>query len=308
MNFGLLPAADTFLDSLLPPGSAHASAAAVDCDGTVIRGDIGEAMLYDQLERGLFRTSPARIWSDHPQRDLLEHLHAQASRGADGAPHHARAREDLGKILLGTYTGLLAEGRTTRACADIVRLWAGYSEEDVRALAQDALRRAEAAPPGNTLFAGRAVARGVRFIQPVVDLVRAMLRRGYRVLAVSGSSQWSVEAVFARIGLPARDVAGIDLESSGGILSGLPRAPVPVGEGKVEVFRSRMGEDPLVVISDSIFDLPLFGRARRAKVLVSGDTAEAEAFFRSAGVIPDDTWHVCISPPELREEERACRM
>ena len=33
--------------------------AVFDCDGTVIQGDIGEAMLYHQLEHFLFRVSPA---------------------------------------------------------------------------------------------------------------------------------------------------------------------------------------------------------------------------------------------------------
>ena len=54
----------------------HQRAIAVfDCDGTLIKGDIGEAMLYFQLEHYLFRTSPGAVWPDHPDRRELDELH-----------------------------------------------------------------------------------------------------------------------------------------------------------------------------------------------------------------------------------------
>ena len=49
--------------------------AVFDCDGTMIRGDIGEAMFHRQIERFWFRVSPASVWPDHPRRSDIEDLY-----------------------------------------------------------------------------------------------------------------------------------------------------------------------------------------------------------------------------------------
>ena len=45
--------------------------AVFDCDGTVIKGDIGEAMFFRQIEQFHFRLNPAALWPDHPRRKEL---------------------------------------------------------------------------------------------------------------------------------------------------------------------------------------------------------------------------------------------
>src|SRR5271166_4766338 len=51
--------------------------AVFDCDGTVIQGDMGEAMFYRQIEHFHFRRSPALVWPDHPRSGEIGRLYGE---------------------------------------------------------------------------------------------------------------------------------------------------------------------------------------------------------------------------------------
>ena len=136
----------TLFRALAAQQHSGAPLAVFDCDGTVIQGDTGEAMLYHQLEHFLFRVSPAAVWTDHPRRDELQGLYEHlALQGADKARLDQRF-ESFAEQVLAWYFDQLAEGRTAKACADIVRLCAGFSSTELRQIAAETVTVKEPIP------------------------------------------------------------------------------------------------------------------------------------------------------------------
>ncbi|HUI11001.1 MAG TPA: haloacid dehalogenase-like hydrolase [Bacteroidota bacterium] len=293
------PTIATFLASHGRDGTAAPPLAVFDCDGTVIRGDIGEAMFYRQIERFLFRRSPAEIWSAHARRERLGELFDTLRPLGNGARRSHPAFDEFAALLLGWYFDGIAAGRVAEACADIVRLFAGYTSAEVRAIAHETFAGELASPVGSRRLGGRDLPRGVRYLAESVELLRALQSRGFDVWAVSGSNKWSVEPVFERLGVPASRVIGIELDAPGGTLSDRAAEPVPIREGKVAALRARTAEAPLLTASDSRNDLPLFLYSRGLKVRVNSRGRDTAEFFRAAGSGPDGSWVLVESPREL---------
>ena len=145
---------DLFIDSLTPSGNAHAPFAVFDCDGTIIRGDIGEAMFYRQIELFLFRISPASVWHDHPKREKLHTLYESLAALPPARRATDRRLTSFGEHLLAWYFGQLADGKTAKACVDIVRLLAGFTPAEVARLADATLRHELASPWQSARSAG----------------------------------------------------------------------------------------------------------------------------------------------------------
>jgi phosphoserine phosphatase len=178
MNVRMENASTTLVQTLFGSLAAHQRSrvplAVFDCDGTVIQGDIGEAMLYHQLEHFLLRVSPAAVWTDHPHRDelhgLYEHL---ALQGAE----KARLDQRFGSFaeqVLAWYFDQLAEGRTAKACADIVRLCAGFSPTELRQIAAETVTAELRAPLGAAAWGSYLLPRGIRFIEETVTLLNSL--------------------------------------------------------------------------------------------------------------------------------------
>jgi phosphoserine phosphatase len=279
---------------------SHASGpsplAVFDCDGTVIRGDIGEAMLYYQIEEFLFRVPPAEIWRDHPGREELTRLYGHLSRCTPEARAAHPAFGPFADMILSWYHGQIEDGRVEKACADIVRLFAGYAPADVRAYAAATLERELARPLGERTLGSRVIPAGVRFITESRDLIQALTAGGFEIWAISGSSLWSVEPVFASLGVPASRVIGIDLEVERGVLTDRALEPVPIREKKVEAMRRHRTDRPLLVASDSRNDIPLLQHSSDLKVFVSSRRKDWTVFFTQGKVTRDDSWVVVESP------------
>jgi len=295
------PAVNRFLASHGRGSAGPPPLAVFDCDGTVIRGDIGESMFYFQIEHFHFRTSPADVWRAHPRRDRLGDLFDALARH-DGAERRDRPEfEEFAGMLLDWYYGGIAAGRVAEACADIVRLFAGHTVEEVRAIARATFAGELSSPFLTRRLGGRNTSRGARYLRESVELLRALAARGFEIWAISGSNTWSVEPVFDRLGVPRTRVIGIELEAVAGTLSDVPVVPVPIREGKVAALRQRTPEVPLLVASDSKNDIPLFLYSGGLKVRVNSRGRDTADFFRAAGTQPDGSW-VLIESPGTTEE------
>ena len=293
------PAVARFLTSHSRPDGTP-SLAVFDCDGTVIRGDIGEAMFYRQIERFHFRRSPADVWRDHPRRERLGALYATLDALAPGARAAHPAFDEFAAMLLDWYFGGIAAGRVTESCADIVRLFAGHRADEVRAIAQATFDDELSAPISSRRLGGRDVPRGARYLGESVELLRALASRGFDVWAISGSNRWSVEPVFARLGVPRERVIGIELAESSGVLTDTPLQPIPIREGKVGALRAQTAARPLLVASDSKNDIPLLLYSGGLKVRVNSRGRDTDDFFRAAGTAPDGSW-VNVDSPRIVE-------
>ncbi|MCC6396263.1 MAG: haloacid dehalogenase-like hydrolase [Bacteroidetes bacterium] len=273
--------------------------AVFDCDGTVIHGDIGEAVFFRQIEEFMFRVSPAELWPDYPRRDELDRLFRNL---VAVEPAERRAHPDFeafAEHLLSWYYDQLAGGAVAKGCADIVRLFAGFTVAEVRALAARTLMLELQAPLGSRDLGGRKVHSGVRFMREPLELMRVLQEHQFDIWAVSGSSAWSVEPVFERLGVPAHQVIGISLESPNGTLSGVAVNPIPIRADKVQALQSRDTRIPHLVASDSRNDIPLLLYSSCVKVWVNGRHRSKREFFAAVGSEPDERWLLIEEPTIL---------
>ena len=271
-----------------------------DCDGTVIDGDVGEAMFYYQIENFLFRQSPADVWPDHPQRKELDTLFGTLQ----GMTQEERSNNPLFqrfiRMVISWYFSQLEERKTDKACADIVRLMAGFTPAEARAMGETILDFELASPRKRTILGGVTRPLGIRFIREALSFLQMFQEGGFHILAISGSNQWVVEAVFSRLGLHGGDVYGIDLTAENGILTRIVKEPIPVSGGKVECIRRTVGKQPVMVLSDSSYDAPLFQYSSDLRVLINSRYETSDRFFAEAGFTRDGTWLV-IEQPHMME-------
>ncbi len=270
--------------------------AVFDCDGTVIRGDIGEAMLYRQIEHFYFRISPAEIWEDFPRRDALARAYAHLQAAAPGARTAHPDFAPFADMILSWYFGQIEEGLVEKACADIVRLFAGFAPAEVRKFATDTFMEEANSPVSERRLGSRTLPRGVRFLLEPVALVRLLRQKRVQVWAVSGSSVWSVEPVFHMLGVPRERVIGIDLEERNGVFTGIPHEPIPIREKKVDALRERVSAAPILVASDSRNDIPLLEYSVGVKVMVNSRNRSPEVFFKGGKIQRDKSWVVIDRP------------
>jgi len=254
--------------------------AVFDCDGTIIKGDVGEAMFRFQVEHFLFRESPGEIWTEHPLRTELHDLYRSLSSSPPLLRTHDPGAARFAELLYSWYFAKISEGKTESACSDIVRLFAGFSNDELREIAADTVRHERLAPCEETNAESLQLPRGIRYVREVCLLMEWLRNRDFNIWVVSGSNRWSVEEVCRPLSIPASNVLGIDLLATQGFYTPHVVRPVPVLEGKVRALETRSTPPPSIVVSDSLTDLPLFRYATGLRVFVA--TGMSASRFRTA--------------------------
>ena len=89
-------------------------------------------------------------------------------------------------------------------------------------------------------------------------------------------------------------VIGIDLAENDGVLTDRIKEPVPVLEGKVAAFQKHSTAKPVLVASDSTYDIPLFKFSSDMRILVR--STNGKDFFKVGRIRRDETWIVFDSP------------
>lgn len=285
---------NTLLNQLPETGGRHV--AVFDCDGTLIKGDIGEAMFYFQIEHFLFKVSPAQLWPDFPRREELNKLYDGLAAIPQGRVPLDPRFPEFAQMLLSWYFDQLEEGKTDKACSDIVRLWCGFTRSEALKVAEETLEDELASPLSERELGSYTLQRGSRFIAQAMQILSELRARGFDVWTVSGSNQWSVEAVAHRAGFPRNRVIGIDLKEVNAILGPEVQTPVPVYDGKVQALRKRGVTRPLIVLSDSTYDIPLFNYSAHLKILVNSRNHHGDEFFHEGKIHRDDSWMVIDNP------------
>ncbi len=273
--------------------------AVFDCDGTVIKGDIGEAVYFRQIEEFFFRVSPAEIWPDHPDRKALDGLYRSLAAADPATRRKHPAFEDFAEYMLAWYYDQLAANAVHKGCADVVRTFAGFSLDEVRQFSRDTLARELKAPLGEKRLGRRMVHSGVRFLSEATDLIHALQQNGFDIWAVSGSCKWTVEPVFTAFGVPEDQVIGITIKDQNGILSGEPIHPIPIRAEKIDALKVLEPRIPLFAASDSRNDIPLLLYATTTRVWINSRHRSAEDFFTAVGAPPDDRWIIIDEPTVL---------
>jgi phosphoserine phosphatase len=223
--------------------AVHALAPTVavfDCDGTLWSGDAGSGFMRWTIERGIL--SP----------EAIAHL-------------------DL------RYKSYLA-GQISEAgiCGEMVQIYAGLTEADMRAAAAEFFRTK---------------------IEPNIfpelrDLIAELQAAGTDIWAVSSTCDWVIEEGVRRFSIPANRVlaAHVAIDSNGIVTDTL--LDVPTDEGKVAALARNGITSPDVVFGNSIHDAAMLSIARRAfpvnpsAALVTRAAAESWPIYYPASVAP----------------------
>jgi phosphoserine phosphatase len=204
--------------------AAHPPVAVFDWDNTMMKNDIGDATFYWMLAHDVVRQPPERDWSrtsaelTDAARDALSHACAAAAPGEPLATSHdAACADELLAIFSDGKTrgGASAWKRETTLTSHAPYAWgasllAGYTHDEVRAIARKVYEQNRAAPVGATQTIGaRSVAGYVRIYEPMRDLVGALQANGFDVWIVSASAQPLAEMVAGEVGIAPDHVIGV---------------------------------------------------------------------------------------------------
>jgi phosphoserine phosphatase len=215
---------------------AQPKVAVFDCDGTLWSGDAGFGFMEWSIEQGLVSRSSA---------DWIDNRHRAYRAGKVGEE---------------------------AICGEMVQLYAGLREEELRSAAARYFESAVKA----------------RIFPELQSLVAALERRGVQLWAVSSTNRWVVAEGVRHFGIPAERVLAADVRVVEGLITA-EILDVPTDEGKAAALR-RVGLDrPDAVFGNSIHDLAMLEIARRAfpvnpsPALVEAAARRGWGYFRPAG-------------------------
>jgi len=271
--------------------------AAFDWDNTSVFNDASEQLFHYQLDRLALKLAPEQLAELLPAEingltrtasglslaDLREDaLAAYSTLWPDierGAVEQARARpehRDFRARMVQFYEETLnTEGiGADRAFPWLVRLFAGYTPEEVRVLTRAALAERltcetrieqwRTETDGRCGPYRREVGRGLCAHPEMQDLMRALNAAGVEVFVISAGAEWVVEAAAEVMGYPLdpdhvfgmRVVQGAE----GRLTSEVPpyeRYPVTYRRGKAELVTRVLQRPALLVAGDAMTDYEL---------------------------------------------------
>ena len=197
--------------------------------------------------------------------------------------HHYR------KTILESYMGLCREvGR--RECRQyLMRLWAGWSENDAVDYARQALSEEKTRPGSVELVraedgdkAPLKIRRGLRLIPEMRDLAIKLRAAGVDVWVVDDVPQPVLAAAASDYGIDPSRIAGIRAAPDGARYSASVLKPVPTRGGKAEIVKASVGRAPDLVLGRDAADIDLLSYGDGLRVILSGDK-ELEAKAKEKG-------------------------
>lgn len=191
--------------------ASNPQVAVFDCDGTLWNGDTGFGFLTWSMEKGMVSRSTCD-WVDTRYRDYLA---------------GSVSEEDI--------------------CGQMVQIYAGLREEELRAAAARYVR--EYVPP--------------RIFAEMAQLVAALQKAGVEIWAVSSTNRWVVAEGVRDFGIPEERILAAEVRVTDGVISS-QILDVPTDEGKVATLRRVGITVPDAVFGNSIHDLAMLQIARRA--------------------------------------------
>jgi phosphoserine phosphatase len=241
------PAAVTAAVRVLTTAEFHASArelspriAVFDCDGTLWSGDAGSGFMRWTIDRKILSIA-------------------------------AIAQLDL------RYRAYLAgQVSELEICGDMVAIYAGLTEQQMRATAAE-------------FFATQIEAN---IFPELRSLIAGLQSAGTEIWAVSSTCDWVIEEGVRRFNIPTSRVlsARVAIDSSGLVTDRL--LDVPTDEGKVNALRRAGVFAPDIVFGNSIHDGAMLEMARRAfpvnptPALLERSSAEGWPVYYPASVAP----------------------
>ncbi|HET9481118.1 MAG TPA: HAD family hydrolase [Candidatus Polarisedimenticolia bacterium] len=229
--------------------------AAFDADGTLWGADVAD-LLWDRLiaREALAARSVAPL--------------ARALRSL-GAPPSLDPYADFSTLRDRHRRGECPEATMVRAMLEGL---AGLRQDEVSAHAQEAVSAVDEI---------RELASG-----PVGSMLASLRELDFRIVVVSSSPRWAVEAAVRPLGLaPSSLIAGEVAVVEGVLTEGIIE-PLPWGQGKVQSILKRFGAVPRVAVGNGLGDLPMLEATSHLRLLVNPTDALMSACDRITGT----TW------------------
>lgn len=233
--------------------------AAFDADGTIWNVDVAD-LLWSRLlsKRALHERAGAPL--------------ARAVRSTGLEPEQDPYRD------FGTLDRLYRDGRCSEET--IVRAMlqglAGLSEEEVRGHASEAVA-------GSAPLRHSASGRPAKMLADLRGL-------GYRVIIVSSSPRWAVEAALEPLGFDPSDLIAGQVAVVGGRLTDGIIEPLPHGQGKIQALLRHFNTVPRIAVGNGLGDLAMLEAASHLKLLVN----PSDDLLRACEDIGGSTWSMEI--------------
>jgi len=214
---------------------SNAKVAVFDCDGTLWSGDSGYGFMVWSLEQGLVSRSTSD-WIDTRHRAYL--------------------------------AGQVSE---LDICGEMVQIYAGLHEEELRAAAAQYVRE--------FVFG--------RVFEEMAGLVTKLRRNGVELWAVSSTNKWVVAEGVRELGIAEKRVLAAEVRVVDGIIES-EIVDVPTDEGKAAALKRVGLSSPDAVFGNSIHDLAMLEMARNpfpvnpSPALLKAIAANGWGYFRPA--------------------------
>lgn len=239
---------DAMLDDLAA-APAERRVAVLDWDNTVIKNDVGDAMMFwmlrhDKVLQPVDWSATSGMLTAGGVAALTGACEGLANAGQP-LPTSSLKGVKCADEIVGIYTGGITSGgepafagwnhRTMEpSYAWTVQLLAGYTPDELRMFAAAAIDEGLAADEGaeQTVGSTAGLAAYLRVYEPMQDLITTLQANGIDVWILSASSQLVVETFAARVGVAAERVVGVrstidgagrtttDLQGCGGVADG----------------------------------------------------------------------------------------
>lgn len=238
----------------------------IDCDDTLLHHSLGEALMRFVITRRRIKTDRG-FWQVVPERlgrDAINAAHKAVAGRSDPEVADTAAYRRYRAGMLNVYESLRENEGAEAAAVFAARMLKGLHERTVADLVEEVLDHEldrplshEDVPPGPP-FSGLVVPTGIRVHHELLELINALETKGFQTWIVGSSAVQVMRALARRINFPEERVLGIELTTQGGTYTDKVTEPVPVGEGKVELFLDTVGRSPVLAIGDSMEDFEMF--------------------------------------------------
>jgi phosphatidylglycerophosphatase C len=209
-------------------------AIALDGDGTIWSGDIGEDFFDAFVATGRIEEVAKRALTIEAEKEKL------ATRGSGAEIAH--------RIHAAYLAGTFPE---ERVCEIMTWACAGWSKKDIDAFSHGVIEK---------------VGLRQRLHGEAMKVIREAHARGIDVFIVSASPRTIVDAAAPIAGIdPGFTIAATEACDAAGVVKPEVLRPIPYDKGKVARLRERLGDKPLfAAFGDNAFDVPLLKEAKLA--------------------------------------------
>lgn len=259
---------------------------ALDCDGTLILNDVGEALMRFMVNRRSI-SGDRRFWQalvpENLGRDALAAAHKAVAGRSDSEVYETAAYRRYRAGLFGAYESLKHNKGFEDAYLFAARLIRGLHEKTVTEIADEVVQYELSRPlsveeiPFGPPFRGCTLSTGIAVFPEMLELIDVLHLYGFSVWIVSSSVAPAVKALGRQIDFPESNILGIELETVGGRYTETIEDPAPIGEGKREIFLDTVGRSPVLVMGDSLNDFELMENCEGLSIAIdNGDDALLE--------------------------------